>query len=157
MVLIFHFDQIQFKIPQDYEWQIASRCHQYNWETKLCDEYLDYPISIEGENAIPSCNFINYQGCCDCIQGVDQYPESITPFGLYGTSGNLQEWVVNNNSSRDAYKLMGGYYLSTLDQITTKSVDYFQYNSLSDDAFGLRTAFYANEFLEIWRDCVDNN
>ena len=29
-----NLDQIQFKIPQDYEWQIASRC-QYNWESSF--------------------------------------------------------------------------------------------------------------------------
>ena len=153
--------QIEFRIPQDYEWQIASRCHQYDWETKLCDEYLDYPISIEGENAIPSCNFINYKGCCDdiniddCVQSVDQYPESITPFGLYGTSGNLQEWVLNNNSSMNTNKLMGGYFLSTFDEITTKSVFYFQSNSAEHQSFGFRTVFDADEFLEIWKDCVD--
>ena len=147
-------NQIQFRIPQDYEWQIASRC-KYNWETNLCDEYLDYPISIVGDNAIPSCNVINYQGCCDCIQGVDQYPESITPFGLYGTSGNLREWVVNNNSSMNTNKLIGGSFLSTFDEITTKSVFYFPSNSAEHHSFGFRTVFDADEFLEIWRVCAE--
>lgn len=154
-----NLDQIQFKIPQDYEWQIASRC-QYNWDNKTCDEYFDYPINVIGHNAIISCNFINYSGCCDvnidyCVQSVDQYPESITPFGLYGTSGNLQEWVVNNNSSISANKLIGGYYSSTHDEVTTKSVHYNYSNSTIHLSYGLRTVFDAKQFLEIWRDCVD--
>ncbi|MBC8307925.1 MAG: SUMF1/EgtB/PvdO family nonheme iron enzyme [Pelagibacterales bacterium] len=150
--------QIEFKIPQDYQWQIASRC-QYNWENKTCEQYFDYPINVVGDNAIISCNFINYSGCCDvyidCVQSVDQYPESISPFGLYGTSGNLQEWVVNNNSSISANKLIGGYFSSTYDEVTTTSVYYSFSDTTMHSSYGLRTLFDAEEFLEIWRDCVD--
>ena len=150
---------IGFKIPQDYEWQIASRC-QYNWENKICDEYFDYPINVVGDNGNISCNFINYAGCCDvninCVQSVDQYPESITPFGLYGTAGNLQEWVVNNNSSLSDYnKLIGGSFESTNFKVTTKSVYYYNSNSTGLASFGLRTVFDAEIFLPIWRDCVE--
>ena len=83
------------------------------------------------------------------------YPESITPFGLYGTSANLQEWVVNNNSSISANKLIGGYFSSTYDEVTTTSVYYSFSNSTAHASYGLRTVFDAEEFLEIWRDCVD--
>jgi len=152
---------IGFRIPEDYEWQIASRC-QYNWENKTCDEYFDYPINVVGDNAIISCNFINYSGCCDadidCVQSVDQYPESITPFGLYGTSGNLQEWVVNSNSSssnKDYFKLIGGHFLSTHDEVKTTSVYYSFSDLTAHDSYGLRTVFDAEQFLGIWRDCVD--
>ncbi len=157
-ILCNELSQIEFKIPQDYQWQIASRC-QYNWENKTCEQYFDYPINVVGDNAIISCNFINYSGCCDvnidCVQSVDQYPESITPFGLYGTSANLQEWVVNNNSSISANKLIGGYFSSTYDEVTTTSVYYSFSNSTAHASYGLRTVFDAEEFLEIWRDCVD--
>ena len=157
-ILCDELSQIQFRIPQDYEWQIASRC-QYNWENKTCDDdYFDYPISIEGENAIPSCNYVNFKDCWPPGEGeaqaVDQYPESITPFGLYGTSGNLQEWVVNNKSSTEYSKLIGGFYLSTSGQIKTTSVYYFSLAEEGDIAFGLRTVFDANVFLDIWRECV---
>jgi hypothetical protein len=159
-ILCDELSHIEFKIPQDYQWQIASRC-QYNWDNKTCEQYFDYPINVVGDNAIISCNFVNYQGgedCCDCIQGVGQYPESITPFGLYGTSGNLQEWVVNINSSspnEDHFKLIGGHFSSTHDEVKTTSVYYSFSDLTAHDSYGLRTIFDAEEFLEIWRNCVD--
>ena len=153
-ILCNNLNEVIFKVPEDYEWQIASRC-QYNWENKTCEDYFDYPISIEGQNAIPSCNYVNFNECGGEVQAVDQYSESITPFGLYGTSGNLMEWVVNNNSSREDFKLIGGSFLSTSDQIKTTSVHYISLAEEGDIAFGLRAVFDANEFLYIWRDCVD--
>jgi len=151
-----NLSEVIFKVPQDFEWQIASRC-QYNWENKTCEDYFDYPISIEGENAIPSCNYVNFNDCWGSGQAVDQYPESITPFGLYGTSGNLQEWVANSNSSTEYLKLIGGSWKSTSDEIKTTSVYYLfnDYNEVGDVSFGLRTVFDAVDFLEIWRNCVD--
>ena len=54
-----------------------------------------------------------------------------------------------------ANKLIGGYFSSTYDEVTTKSVYYSFSNSIAHTSYGLRTAFDAEQLLEVWRDCVD--
>ena len=69
----------------------------------------------------------------------------------------LQEWVVNNNSSMSANKLIGGSFSSSEDKVTTSSVYYISddLEDMQDASFGLRTVFDAEIFLQIWRDCVN--
>mgnify|MGYP000103105682 CR=1 FL=1 len=55
----------------------------------------------------------------------------------------------------DYKKLIGGSFLSTNNEVTTKSVYYYHSNSTAHASYGLRTVFDAEQFLEIWRNCVD--
>ena len=48
-----------------------------------------------------------------------------------------------------------GHFSSTYDEVKTTSVYYSFSNSTVHASYGLRTVFDAEQFLGIWRDCVD--
>ena len=152
---------VSFRLPKDYEWQIASRCKYDYWSGRVCSEMWDYPYPLKDQPPT-TCTYVNCNQCCSspppaCTKKiVDYYLESKGPFGLFGTSGNLQEWVENTimGAPDNSEKLMGGSFGQLPEKVSTRWTAYHDKDFINP-SFGFRTVFNVSE-LDQWKECIEN-
>ena len=156
----FSFEQnnvnINFRLPKQSEWMIAAGVSYNINSLDIVDNTLQatpddsFYYTPYQSGGLLMCNHANIFTCNGEEIQIGSYEQMTSPLGLYDCSGNLMEWVLNEELDQQDI-LMGGFYNSPPNNAQSNSSLELICSGNSCIGTGFRTLIEADSFLVDWK------